>query len=392
MKRLHYILLCSVIIASCDNDVIVDNNQDETYLPETEIFVQGQQLFARGQQNAAATTRASYTWPSKQSVDGCEVARFTIRADGKVVDFSNKTTGDYYGRSGNTGNNKGLISSLYPYGHYNDRDLDYTKKDRKTGENIGWFRYVYDPKGLKTQLAIVDAPSVVTILTDVKQDLEADIEAGRNVVTATRKLNQINGWLELGAEYLDSHVAWYVIKEVGMQYGWHVNGVITDTIVQDYAINPDVRIPDNVEIDIHQQEHQDWDEIKTSIHIRTDCGAITLNLPLEYETIVEQDNFSIRAYDYYYKEYVISHEIMHDEDGITIRISDIPASLIEELKERFGDGLTIEIHSFCNVSDYWDRLKQSCVIGTQKPCTVIGQITSAFHDELVPIKNMNNKP
>ena len=59
MKRLPYILLCSVIIASCDNDVIVDNNQDDTYLPETEIFVQGQQLFARDQQGAVAATSAA---------------------------------------------------------------------------------------------------------------------------------------------------------------------------------------------------------------------------------------------------------------------------------------------------------------------------------------------
>ena len=383
MKKSSLLLLGLVVFAGCTND---DNdyqdNQDYSFLPETEIFVQGQQLFA------ANYSKASYGWPKVNQTEGWEVARFTIRADGQVQDYTDKNPAQYYGRSGNTGNNQGKISSLFPYGRYNDRDLDYYKKDKKTGENVGWFRYAYDPKGMKTQLAILEAPAVSVILTDIRNDIKAGKVADGN----GSKLAQIDGWLKqdtLEPGYLDSHVLWYVVKEVGMRYGWHVNGVITDTVVADYKIDPNAKIPDNVEIDIHQQDHYDWNEIKTSIHIRTDCESLKINIPLDYETIVEQDDFAIRVFDYNYKEYAISTEITHDENGITINITNIPADLISELKTKFGDGLTIEVHSYCNTSDYWEKLKKSCVVSTGKPCTVNGQITSAFNDEKAIISVMN---
>lgn len=380
-KRFTFLFASLIALASCADKA--EQEDVNVFLPETEVFVQGQML-------SGIATKGSYAWPHNQADEGWEAARFTIRADGKIQDFKNKNAGDYYGRSGSakTARNRGKVSSLYPYGHYNDRDLDYYKKDKKTGENIGWFRYAYDDKGLKTQLAILEAPSVDSILIDIKEDLTNDINNGKNVSANTKKLNQINGWLEKGADYLNSHVLWYVIKEVGMQYGWHVNGVITEDEVLDYRIDPTQSIPDNVEIDIHQQDHYDWNEIKTSIHIRTDCKSITLNLPLEYESIVEQDDFNIRVFNYYYKEYVIKHKITHDENGITIQISDIPAELISDLKSQFGDGLTIEIHSYCSNANYWDQLKESCVVKTGKTCQVTGQITSAFNDELIPIRIM----
>lgn len=381
MKKFTLFLLGLLSFAACTDDYNVQN--ETNYLPETEIFVQGQQLYA------GTMSKAAYGWPKVNLNEGWEVARFTIRADGQVQDYTDKSPANYYGRSGNTGNNQGKLSTLYPYGRYNDRDMDYYKKDRKTGENIGWFRYVYDPMGLKTQLAILEAPTVAEILTDIRNDIKNGKVADKNGA----KLTQIDNWLRqdtLEPGYLDSHVLWYVAKEVGMQHGWHVNGVIADTVVQDYRINPDVNIPDNVEIDIHQQEHYDWNEIKTSIHIRTDCQSIAINLPLDYETIIEQDDFDIRIFDYYYTEdTIITHKITHNEDGITIEIENIPATMISKLKRLYGDGITVEIHSYCTVSDYWEKLKNSCVISTGKPCTVIGQITSAFNDEVVPVKVMH---
>lgn len=375
MKRISLLLLIIVVFAACDNDKLTTDVKPNTFLPETEIFVQGQQLVAD------LSTKAYYKWPEAHLNEGWEAARFTIRADGKIQDFTNKNAGDYYGRSGSakTARNRGKVSSLYPYGHYNDRDLDYYKRDKKTGDNIGWFRYAYDDKGLKTQLAILEAPSVDSILIDIKEDLTNDINNGKNVSANTKKLNQINGWLYKGADYLNSHVLWYVVKEVGMQYGWHVNGVITEQEVPDYRLDPAQKIPDNVEIDIHQQEHYDWDEIKTSIHIRNACDSITINLPLSYENIIEQDDFDIRIFEYYYTEdTVITHKVIHDENGITIKINNIPASMIARLKSLYGDGITVEIHSYCKNSDYWEELKNSCVVKTGKPCQINGQITSAF--------------
>ena len=193
-----------------------------------------------------------------------------------------------------------------------------------------------------------------------------------------------------GDEYLDSHVLWYVVKEVGVKYGWHVNGTIVDYVVGE----PD-NIPENVEIDIHQQEHYDWNEIKTSIHIRTDCESVKINIPLGLEDIIEQDDFDIRVYNSYFKEYKeVTHTITHDANGITIEIANISAAMIEELKGLYGDGLTIEIFSYCVKDDdaetIWSKVKESTVISTGKACTVEGQITTAYHEDVkLPIKIMH---
>ena len=295
----------------------------------------------------------------------------------------------YYGRpAGKMGRNRGAVYTLYPYGRYNDRDLDYYQRDKKTGNNIGLFRYVHDDKGQRTQVAIEDAPLVVDILADEKDDLEAAIAKGQNVAKNQENLDKVEALIARGSDYLEKHILWYVVKEVGMKNGWHVNGVISENEVAAPVVDP-TKVPNNVEIDIHQQKHQDWSEIKTSIHVRADVESIKINLPIREDNILEQDDFAIRIYDFYYKEYAINHTVTHDANGITIEISNIPADLIQELKQNIGDGLTVEIHSYCKREDeVWDDLKNSAVISMGKPCEQLkGQITSALREgELVPIK------
>ena len=133
-----------------------------------------------------------------------------------------------------------------------------------------------------------------------------------------------------------------------------------------------------VEIDIHQQIHQDWNEIKTSIHVRADVESIKINIPLNQADVIEKDDFAIRAFDFNYKEYNVTHTVTHDANGITIEISNIPAELIQELKQNFHDGLTIEIHSYCTTEDIWEQLSKSKVVKLGKPCTVKGQVSSAL--------------
>lgn len=372
MKKIISFLIFTVLLTGCTNNVVdpAGSQSSDSSLPETEIFVQGRLL-----RSQVAQTRAGLKWPYHSS-EGWETARFSIRADGTIPDYTDKSSALYFGRSpGKDGKNRGKVSDIYPYGHYNDRDLDYYQRDKKTGNNIGMFRYVYDPNGLKTQLPILEAPSVVDILDDEVTDLQNAINNGQNVAKNTQNLNKVNDLLALGAEYLDSHVLWYVVKEVGMQYGWHVNGIISDHVVP----APEKNVPDNVEIDIHQQMHKDWNEIKTSLHIRTDVESLTLNIPLSQEDVIERDDFAIRVFDFDYNEYHISHTVTHDEKGITIEISNIPAELIQTLKDNFGDGLTIEIHSYCTTDDVWEKLKKSHVVQIGKPCTVNGQIHSALH-------------
>jgi hypothetical protein len=376
----------------CNNDggEFIPPVNNEELKPQTEVFFQGQKLFSTDEEVPSAEARAArikiinpaggLAWP-KHTDDGWESARFSIRADGTIPDFYDKSSAYYYGRpagkSGITSHNIGKVSNIYNYPLYNDRDLDYYKVDKKTGNNIGLFRYVYDEEGLKTQPVILEAPSVVEILADEKEDLEADIAAGKNVTSNTKNLAKVNELLAKGADYLDSHVLWYVVKEVAGQYRWHVNGVIRDVETPEYVIDP---IPSNVEVDVHQQVHKDWYEIKTSIHVRTDCESVKVVMPLKEEDILEKDDFDIRVYDFYYKEYTpVEHKITHDANGITIEITNIPADMIQQMRKDFGDGITIEVHSYCT-GDVWEELKESRV-RTGKPCIVEGQVSSALNDE-----------
>jgi hypothetical protein len=387
MKKFLSFFAIAALMVSCDSESTDGNNRstDNSSLPQTEIFVQGQLLGAN-----AAETRGNYKWPEVNEAEGWESARFSIRADGTIPGVIDQSSALYYGRSpGKVGNNKGKVYIMYPYGHYNDRDLDYYQKDKKTGNNIGLFRYVLDETGMKTQLAIKEYPDMVELLQDEIDDLNAAIAKGQNVAKNQASLDQINGWMALEAAepgYLDKHVLWYVVKEVGMKNGWHVNGVIVDYEVPKYSVSPD-NVPNNVEVDIHQQVHKDWNEIKTSVHIRADVESVTINIPLKQTDVIEKDDFAIRMFDFNYAEYNITHTITHDENGITIEISNIPAQLIQDLKQNFGDGLTVEIHSYCTTEDIWEQLSKSRVVKLGKQCTVNGQISSALRpdEDTVPI-------
>ena len=138
---------------------------------------------------------------------------------------------------------------------------------------------------------------------------------------------------------------------------------------------------ENVEIDIHKQEHKDWNEIKTSIHVRADVENVQINIPIEYANIVEADDFQIRIYNKYISGVEIKNMIVHDENGITITIDNIDPVLIKMLREKFGDGLTVEIHSYCKKEDgVWDAMKNT-TIELGKKSILKYQITSAVAAE-----------
>lgn len=384
MKKVVLFSLLAMLLAACNSDRLEVADGQKSSKPATRVFVQGQLI-------SSAATKGDYRWPYV-SDEGWETARFSIRADNTAPDYLDHSSDLYYGRRpGVNGKNRGRVATNYPYGHYNDRDFDYTKRDRKTGNNIGLFRYVFDTKGLKTQLAILEAPKVRDILDDEVIDLEKAIASGKNVAANTEKLDGVNAILAHSDEYLESHVLWYVVKEVGMMNGWHVNGIISENVVGE----PD-NIPDNVEVDIHQQKHADWAEIKTSVHVRTDAGFVEINIPLEEADIVEDEDFDVRIYQDYFSgdeaRVKATVTISHNEAGITILISDIDNAQIEQYKASFGDGLTVEIHSFCtldNPEEIWSKVSKSIVVRTGKPVTVVGQITSALFEDSYPVRIMH---
>ena len=137
---LFSILTAAVGLVSCNK--IEDQNGGEggqqNLLPQTEVFFQGQKLFYNGEtrpEESRARIKimnpaGGLAWP-KHTDEGWESARFSIRADGTIPDFYDKSSTYYYGRpagkAGVSSHNVGKVASMYNYAHYNDRDLDYYK-------------------------------------------------------------------------------------------------------------------------------------------------------------------------------------------------------------------------------------------------------------------------
>lgn len=183
-----------------------------------------------------------------------------------------------------------------------------------------------------------------------------------------------------------------------------------------------------VEFDIHQQEHKDWNEIKTSIHVR-DTAAVHVFLPIPEESQAVADDFDIRTGDAYKyvehksgenkyvekfeakfefagKEFSFPVEINHTATGIDILIDCTTADAKEALKLArgvFDDGITFEIHSYVNpnvaTEQIWNWLKTVKLPSTKTSqwpqdgdisTHVRGQVSSAYHmDEMI---RFNERP
>lgn len=167
-----------------------------------------------------------------------------------------------------------------------------------------------------------------------------------------------------------------------------------------------------VEFDIHQQEHKDWNEIKTSIHVR-DTAAVHVFLPIPEESQAVADDFDIRTGNVYQyvesfeakfefagKEFSFPVEINHTATGIDILIDCTTADAKEALKLArgvFDDGITFEIHNYVNpdvaTEQIWNWLKTVKLPSTKTSqwpqdgdisTHVRGQVSSAYHmDEMI---------
>lgn len=169
--------------------------------------------------------------------------------------------------------------------------------------------------------------------------------------------------------------------------------------------NPDPEEPEfygkaHVEFDVHQQEHKDWKEIKTSIHLR-DTVDFTILLPIPEKYQAESDDFDLRLgekYEYLAHEitivdktYEIIFEVTHKAEGIEIFVKGSEcAQALRAARALYGDGLTFEVHTYVKnevegvaVTDeqVWNWLKTTEKPITSPETTLIGQITSAFYPE-----------
>ena len=221
-------------------------------------------------------------------------------------------------------------------------------------------------------------------------------------------------------------VIWYLAKS--MENGWHVDGLLTDkddikaaceackdegfqeitfgendgkkqlTYKQLVGYYPAVYnikpVDPTLFVDIHQQKHSSWGEIKTSLHIK-EAKDVKVFLPVGMIYSVEGADPAALARYFEVQDYDaaiganVQRTIERQAAGITISVTGITKELLKALERRYNDGLTIEIHSYYKLSDskgadniapVWSALKNSTVTydGDVK-CS----ITSAFSSESV---------
>lgn len=366
MKKVLFAVMAALSLASCSSDEIVtpkpDNDNPTVETRTTQVYAQGRELSFVSTQSAASVATTATT-------------HYYIRIDGRIPEIKNdycpseqylpqksKGSGDMTLVSDK---NAGVLNIDYPF----------------STEGVVWpiTRYVYDSTGEEVKKVIISEPDLYTLLhANENTDFDAIV-------------NKLN---------LDScKVIWYVARE-GQKNGWHVDGVLTMKSTKDVTEIPGITIdeeknydnkadkptlPDtvvegngNVEVNVHQQLHQDWEEIKTSIHVRDLINGVTVEIPLEKENVAEADDFAIRTYDYDLeskvflngKEYVLNDNnpikitIEHQADKVVIAVSAINPDYITALRKAYGDGLTIEVHTYpknLTKGEIWSRVQQTKV-------------------------------
>ena len=229
------------------------------------------------------------------------------------------------------------------------------------------------------------------------------------------------------------HVMWYLAKD--MFNGWHIDGLLTDKadikeacdacrdegfkeitfgengkqltyeeLMDSLPVNYNIKPLDKtLGVDIHQQRHDNWGEIKTSVHIK-EAKDVKIVIPVGKDNTLENadTNEVARYFEKYYEiqNYnktigsTVNVKVERLTESVVINITGVTDELLKALERRYNDGFTVEIHTFYKLTDkngvadfktpVWNALKNSQVIYDGN---MNGQITSAFFtDESVEIK------
>lgn len=383
MKKIFLMMaMFSAMFVSCTNEELDDlNSSDDKNIKASELIVSsGEQVLA---------TRAGGALGYDIPDNGRYQVHYYIRIDGNLPGEGDNhfSSGDYFPRKKDK---KTLLCNA---------NMGYVTANVDWKSCASFSKYIYSKDGSAVQSIIVEEPTI-------KDLLEC------NQLTT----DDMAGYIEHQDEL---HFIWYVCKKQDADHSWHIDGILTTKdkttidetdygkeIVDNYneknmiSDEGDVTRKAHIEVDIHQQQHKDWNEIKTSIHMR-DTVDVEVFLPIGYEEMA--DDFNIRAgKDYEYiteimntsiqiagKTYQLEASIKHETDGIRIILKP-NAEALKAAREAYQDGITYEVHSYVtsNITNeaIWERLKKAtCTVSPYT--TIYGQITSAFYEDWIDLSN-----
>ena len=365
MKK-FIVLIASIlaVVCSCERTIVVDNSSNEI-APKDYVMV-----------GSSYATDVTPVMTKAGATVTEESIQFYIRIDNNIPGVGSYPASQYFPQRECTNGSRVWYSSYLGVenrGSFNsDHDYNYTTSGIK---------YVFDSKGNATADMMLSVP-------DLKTMLEA---------------NQNPNYDMSSFDYDNLKVIWYIVKYEDRF--WHADGVLTTKDVEsvydtscgdkikdenkDSVDENDVYVPKQlsgeVEVDIHQQEHKDWDEIKTSIHIR-DTVNVKVNIPLPEAMIEKADDVVVRIYKGYtvVSDAPVTIVLDHNEDAVTVDVKDITNTIIKALREADDDGVTIEVHTYnkfgLDHSDVFDMLKQSTVETYPDLSNVKLSVSSAFEN------------
>lgn len=381
------LFVCTLLMVGCTStsEDVVSGVTEQKNIKPSEVLI-----YSGG--NPLNMTRAINTKDevgySIPDAEGRYQVFYYIRIDGNIPGENevNLPASAYFPR---TSTGKTMVSEL---------NRGYVNANVDWKSNFKFSKYVYSTDGSAVQSVILEEPT-----------LEDMVNANKG------NGDDFSGYLENQDKL---HFLWYACKKQDSDHVWHIDGILTSKdrtniaetdygkeIMDKYTEygmeddKGDVTRKAHVEVDVHQQEHNAWNEIKTSIHLR-DTVDVEVFLPIGYEEMA--DDFDIRAgHDYEYItenkecEIMIGEEtfklevsIQHEEGGIRITVKPNKEALIAARKE-YGDGITFEVHSYVTsgipADAIWAKLKETTCSVT--PYTTLrGQITSALYDDEVKLK------
>lgn len=426
---------------SCSNDDLTVNDEisQSSLVPITTVDLH----VGKSTNHSSSTTRGFIDGKDNQSKidevysknieqeDGdYSICNFYIRVDNSILGNSkNHATYPIYEERGEY--NKGVVA-------VSDDSLFSKFSDK-------WPKSLYNPDGKIIETLLKKVPNekeVKEILS--KQGFNTDDKTEQAGVD-TSKIN-----------LKDYKIIWFHLKwqtESKDKDKWHVDGVLVPKdYVSIFDINPESGLnskiledvvgvktgafytkngwPKNVEVDIHQQKHSTWGQIKTSIHIRQANDEVKVTIPLS--NAEPTDDFDLRMYKnivsdvFVYnkneeKEYIhafpetgeadslkfftkgkyinepifvmnkaITTKVEHKDGKIVITIT-ADRELIERIIARTYDGFTIEVNSYYKIdkeSDAWNDIKGSTAEVLNPTVSIAkGQITSAMYNDAITFKN-----